>query len=141
MNVIYDAGEMINVGIELGQIEGGMIMGLGWLKSEDLTWDENGAKQRGTWEYKVPMHLDIPRKFSIKLTNKAPEWKNIKNRNYPMSSKHAGESSMVLSLVLKTAVQNAAEAFNPDSDLIILPMKPHHVMQAIKLNKDSIILT
>ena len=52
----------------------GLVMSLGWLKSEDLTWDDNGAKERGTWEYKVPTSLDIPKNFSARLTNVAPEF-------------------------------------------------------------------
>ena len=80
-------------------------MSLGWLKSEDLTWDEKGAKERGTWEYKVPTQLDIPKHFSARLTNVAPEFEIGKNKNYPMSSKGAGESSMVLGLAYKIALQ------------------------------------
>ena len=131
---------MVNVGIELGQIEGGLVMGLGWFRTEDLTWDEGGARERGTWEYKVPMHLDLPRKFSAKLSNSAPEWSKIKDKNYPMSSKGAGESSMVLALAYKTALQNAIEAANPEADLIVLPAKPTHVLAALKLDPSNILL-
>ena len=42
---IYDAGEMLNVGTELGQVEGGLMMGLGWLKLEDLKWDQEAHPQ------------------------------------------------------------------------------------------------
>ena len=46
MDLFYDAGQMINVGIELGQIEGGLMFALGWLKTEHLERDEHGAKVR-----------------------------------------------------------------------------------------------
>ena len=45
MDVVFDAGQMVNIGIELGQIEGGLVMSLGWLKSEHLTYDEHGVQQ------------------------------------------------------------------------------------------------
>ena len=131
---------MVNVGIELGQIEGGLIMGIGWLKMEDLTWDDHGAREHGTWEYKVPMHLDLPKKFSVSLSNEAPEFKNLKNHNFPMSSKGAGEASMALSLVYKNALQNAVEAFNSDAELVRLPTKPEYIFSALKLSKDQLIV-
>jgi len=93
---IYDAGEMLNVGTELGQVEGGLMMGLGWLKLEDLKWDQQDQpQQRGTWKYKVPMHLDIPKNFSCELTNKFVEAEE--KRPFPIGSKQAGESAMLLS--------------------------------------------
>ena len=67
----------------LGQIEGGLMMGLGWIKSEDRTWGKNGTNETGTWHYKAPMHLDIPKNFSAILTNKAPEFEKQPNDNYP----------------------------------------------------------
>ena len=82
MDLYYDAGQMINVGIELGQIEGGLVMALGWLKTETLTWDENGGKESGTWNYKVPMHKDLPKTLNITLNRDAPEFENGKSENY-----------------------------------------------------------
>ena len=67
----------------LGQIEGGLMMGLGWIKSEDRTWGQKGSNESGTWNYKSPMHLDIPKNFSLQLTNVAPEFDKQPNHNYP----------------------------------------------------------
>ena len=58
-------------------------MGLGWIKSEDRTWGKNGTNETGTWHYKAPMHLDIPKNFSAILTNTAPEFEKEPNDNYP----------------------------------------------------------
>ena len=58
-------------------------MGLGWIKSEDRTWGQEGSNESGTWNYKPPMHLDIPKNFSLQLTNVAPEFNKQPNHNYP----------------------------------------------------------
>ena len=81
MDLYYDAGQMINVGIEVGQIEGGLVMALGWLKTETLTWDEKGAKESGTWNYKVPMHKDLPKTLNITHNPDVPEFENGKSKN------------------------------------------------------------
>ena len=87
MDIVFDAGEMINVGIELGQIEGALIMSLGWLKSEELSWknDSYGVEQKGTWNYKVPMHKDIPKTLKIHLNSVAPEFENGNSRKRKQS--------------------------------------------------------
>ncbi|CAG5108120.1 Oidioi.mRNA.OKI2018_I69.chr1.g3642.t1.cds [Oikopleura dioica] len=136
---IYDAGEMLNVGTELGQVEGGLMMGLGWLKMEDLKWDQvSGAKQRGTWEYKVPMHLDIPKKFSCELTNKFLEAEE--KRPFPIGSKQAGEAAMLLSFAYRNALQRAVRKFNPHAKMIELPAKTDHVREAINVQADALVL-
>lgn len=50
------------------------MMSLGWLKMEHLTWDEHGAREGGTWDYKVPMHKDLPKTLNITLNPDAPEF-------------------------------------------------------------------
>ena len=52
-------------------------MSLGWLKTENLTWNNvNGSEQSGTWDYKVPMHKDLPKQLNITLNKAAPEFEN-----------------------------------------------------------------
>jgi len=136
---IYDAGEMLNVGTELGQVEGGLMMGLGWLKLEDQKWDQEAhPQQRGTWEYKVPMHLDIPKNFSCELTNKFVEAEQ--KRPFPIGSKQAGEAAMLLSFAYRNALQRAVRKFNPHAKMIELPAKTDHVRESINVKPDALIL-
>ena len=52
-------------------------MSLGWLKTENLTWNNgSGSEQSGTWDYKVPMHKDLPKRLNITLNKAAPEFEN-----------------------------------------------------------------
>ena len=52
-------------------------MSLGWLKTENLTWNNvTGSEQSGTWDYKVPMHKDLPKNLNITLNKAAPEFEN-----------------------------------------------------------------
>ena len=71
-------------------------MSLGWLKTEQLSWtDENGSDQKGTWDYKVAMHKDIPKIMKIRLNNTAPEFENGNNRKRKRSGISSTRSGKV----------------------------------------------
>ena len=51
-------------------------MDLVWQKTEDLTWDENGARENGAWNYKVPMDKVLPKIRNITLNPEVPDFEN-----------------------------------------------------------------
>ena len=58
-------------------------MSLGWLKTENLTWNNTtGSEQSGTWDYKVLMHKDLPKNLNITLNKAAPEFENGKLKRF-----------------------------------------------------------
>ena len=61
----FDIGDPINLGIELGQIEGGCIMGLGHYQREDMKWNEDGKLLTRGGSYTVPMAGDLPERWHI----------------------------------------------------------------------------
>ena len=64
-----DTGDPVNKALNLGQVESGIIMGLGHYKTEKLTWDENGNVNELCGAYTIPTAADLPDDLSISMTN------------------------------------------------------------------------
>ncbi|XP_023931920.1 indole-3-acetaldehyde oxidase-like, partial [Lingula anatina] len=64
-DILYDCGKSLSPEIDIGQIEGSFVMGLGYWMTEKTRFNlETGRNiTHGTWEYKVPLAKDIPRDF------------------------------------------------------------------------------
>ena len=67
--VIYDCGQSLNPAIDVGQIEGGIVMTLGWFFQEKVEYAPGSGvlKTVGTWEYKPPLSTDIPSFFTVTM--------------------------------------------------------------------------
>ena len=66
VDILHDAGKSLNPAIDLGQIEGGFIQGMGWLTSEELVWDAEGRlRTHAPSTYKIPACSDRPEDFRI----------------------------------------------------------------------------
>lgn len=91
--IVYDCGKSLNPAVDIGQIEGGYVMGLGYLLQERLEYEDNTGVllTTGTWEYKPPMVADIPSLFNVTLI------KNAENKDGILGSKAVGEPSFILS--------------------------------------------
>eukprot|EP00603_Paraphysomonas_imperforata_P007910 CAMPEP_0114426424 /NCGR_PEP_ID=MMETSP0103-20121206/7793_1 /TAXON_ID=37642 ORGANISM="Paraphysomonas imperforata, Strain PA2" /NCGR_SAMPLE_ID=MMETSP0103 /ASSEMBLY_ACC=CAM_ASM_000201 /LENGTH=1459 /DNA_ID=CAMNT_0001595389 /DNA_START=56 /DNA_END=4435 /DNA_ORIENTATION=- len=104
--ILYDCGQSLNPDVDIGQIEGGFVMGLGYICQERVQYDEKGLLDSvGTWEYKPPLAQDIPSVLNVTLLANAP------NRQGILRSKAVGEPSFVLSnsiyFGIKTAIMSA----------------------------------
>ncbi|MDO4592673.1 MAG: molybdopterin-dependent oxidoreductase, partial [Comamonadaceae bacterium] len=68
IDVLYDAGKSINPAIDIGQVEGGFVQGMGWLTTEQLVWNDKGAlTTHAPSTYKIPATGDIPEHFKVQL--------------------------------------------------------------------------
>jgi len=71
-DIVQDCGSSLNENIDVGQIEGGFIQGLGWLTCEELCFSQEGKLlTTGPSTYKLPGSRDIPRAFNVKLLENA----------------------------------------------------------------------
>jgi xanthine dehydrogenase/oxidase len=93
-DIIMDIGNSINYSIDIGQIEGGFIQGVGWVTSEELLVESsNGASlSLGPRTYKIPTVKDIPRQMNVSVLR----GKTYKNLRTIKSSKAIGEPPFFL---------------------------------------------
>lgn len=110
-HIVYDCGISLNPAVDIGQIEGAFIMGLGYFTTEEVVFDQDTGRllTEGTWEYKPPMALDIPLDFSVTLLDDAP------NENGIMRSKATGEPPYIISSSIFFALRQAITSSRDDA--------------------------
>ena len=101
-DALYDAGQSLNPALDIGQVEGGFIQGMGWLTTEELWWNKDGKLMtHAPSTYKIPGVSDCPQDFRVKL---------FKNRNVEDSihrSKAVGEPPLLLPFSVFFAIRDA----------------------------------
>ena len=101
-DALYDAGNSLNPAIDIGQVEGAFIQGMGWLTTEELWWNPAGAlKTHAPSTYKIPSVSDCPEAFRVAL---------FRNRNVEDSihrSKAVGEPPLLLPFSVFFAIRDA----------------------------------
>jgi len=112
-DALYDAGQSLNPAIDIGQVEGAFIQGMGWLTTEELWWNASGKLMtHAPSTYKIPGVSDCPENFNVRL---------FKNRNVTDSihrSKAVGEPPLLLPFSVFLAIRDACSSvaghrFNP----------------------------
>lgn len=103
VDVLHDCGRSLNPAVDLGQIEGGLVQGIGWLTSEELVWDERGRlRTHGPSTYKIPTAGDRPRITNITLFDGAPNRKPTIHK-----SRAVGEPPLMLATAVLHAIADA----------------------------------
>jgi xanthine dehydrogenase large subunit len=128
-HIIQDCGTSLNPAVDIGQIEGAFVQGLGWLMMEELVWDAEGAlKTHAPSTYKIPTARDVPPVFVTKLLENAPNAKPTIFR-----SKAVGEPPFMLATACFLAVQAAvASAAGWNAALsLTAPATPEAVLRAL----------
>ncbi len=104
-DILHDTGKPINKNIDIGQIEGGFVQGMGWCTSENCTWDSKGnLLNNSPATYKIPGIADIPADFRVEAFTETPDSKVVKG------SKAVGEPPFMLALSVWFAVKDAVSA-------------------------------
>jgi len=102
-DIVHDAGRSLNPALDLGQVEGGFVQGLGWLTMEELWWDEAGRLQtHAPSTYKIPAVSDLPADFRVRLW---PRGENVEDTVF--RSKAVGEPPLMLALSVWHAIKDA----------------------------------
>jgi len=101
-DILMDLGRPINKGLDIGQIQGAFVQGMGWLTLEKLFYsDEGKLLSVGPSTYKIPAIHDIPRDWKIELLNNGGNLKNLRG------TKAVGEPPLLLAISIWSAIQNA----------------------------------
>ena len=104
-DVLHDAGRSINPAIDIGQVEGAFIQGMGWLTTEELWWNKNGKLMtHAPSTYKIPTVNDCPPDFRVHLFNNA----NVEDSIH--RSKALGEPPLLLPFSVFFAIRDAVAA-------------------------------
>lgn len=104
-DILHDVGDSINPAIDLGQVEGGYIQGVGWCTTEECKWDAKGNLLNHSPDtYKIPNVQDIPKDFRTELL------KNVPNPHTIHSSKAVAEPPLMLALSCWLAIKDAISA-------------------------------
>ncbi|MEI8049241.1 MAG: xanthine dehydrogenase molybdopterin binding subunit [Bacteroidota bacterium] len=104
-DILHDVGDSLNPDIDLGQIEGGFIQGVGWVTTEEIKWDKKGHLLTHSPDtYKIPTVNDIPDIFNVTLLEGYPNEGTIRK------SKAIGEPPLMLAFSVWLAIKDAVSA-------------------------------
>lgn len=104
-DILHDVGDSLNPRIDIGQVEGGFIQGLGWVTTEEVKWDDKGNLLTHSPDtYKIPSVQDIPKDFRVQLLDGVP------NPNTIRRSKAVAEPPLMLALSPWLAIKDALSA-------------------------------
>ena len=104
-DALYDAGKSLNPAIDIGQVEGAFIQGMGWLTTEELWWNAGGKLMtHAPSTYKIPGVSDCPEDFRVKLYDNSNVTDSIHR------SKAVGEPPLLLPFSVFFAIRDAVSA-------------------------------
>ena len=126
-DILHDCGDSLNPGVDLGQVEGGYVQGVGWLTSEELWWDAAGVlATHAPSTYKIPTCSDLAPDFRVKLTE------NMANREKTIfRSKAVGEPPLMLALSAFLALRDAVAGNDLMMPNLDAPATPEAILRAL----------
>lgn len=129
-DILHDTGRSLNPAIDLGQVEGGFIQGMGWLTTEELVWDDKGRlRTHAPSTYKIPLASDRPKIFNVALTDWSQAYEPTVHR-----SKAVGEPPLPLGLSVLHALSDAVASIADHRicPRLDAPATPERVLMAIE---------
>ena len=107
-DILHDVGSSLNPAIDLGQVEGAFIQGMGWVTTEELVWDGKGRlATHAPATYKIPVASDTPERFRTRLHMRPNATESI------YRSKAVGEPPFMLGIAVYCAILDAVHACAP----------------------------
>eukprot|EP00743_Colponemidia_sp_Colp-15_P003976 GILK01004288.1.p1 GENE.GILK01004288.1~~GILK01004288.1.p1 ORF type:complete len:1351 (-),score=243.88 GILK01004288.1:135-4187(-) len=100
-DIVYDCGQSLNPAVDVGQIEGAFVQGIGFYLNEEIYYHLGNIENNGTWDYKPPFSADIPIEFNVSFLKDSPNPVGI------FRSKASAEPPLMLSASVLFAVKEA----------------------------------
>ncbi len=137
VDILHDVGQSLNPAIDIGQIEGGFVQGMGWLTTEELVWNDNGLLlSNNAATYKIPAISDIPEDFRVNLFEEDPS-----KAQTIYNSKAVGEPPFMLAIsvwsALKDAISNATGKNNKSTLKLDTPATPETILWAVEAARED----
>jgi xanthine dehydrogenase large subunit len=130
VDILHETGRSLNKAIDIGQIEGGFIQGMGWLTTEELVWDAKGRlRTHAPSTYKIPLASDRPKIFNVKLADWPEAGEPTIHR-----SKAVGEPPFCLGIAVFHAISDAVAsvADHRICPRLDAPATPERVLMAVE---------
>ncbi|MBX2848356.1 MAG: xanthine dehydrogenase molybdopterin binding subunit [Acidiferrobacterales bacterium] len=138
-DIVHDVGNSINPDIDIGQIKGAFIQGMGWLTTEELSWQNQGEKSgqlisNCPANYKIPTAVDTPDIFNVSLYPQA------NNEETPYHSKAVGEPPLMLGISVWCALRDACASIadykiSPNLEIPATPENVYKTIQSLTANE------
>ena len=129
VDILHDVGRSLNPAIDIGQIEGAFVQGMGWLTTEELVFDQQGRlRTHAPSTYKIPCASDVPEDFRVAL------YKSPGNREDTIyRSKAVGEPPLMLGIAVWAAIFNAVASLKPGRiPKLDTPATPEAILRAVR---------
>lgn len=111
VDILHDVGHSINPAIDIGQIEGGFVQGMGWLTTEELVWNAKGKlATHAPSTYKIPATGDVPERLKVDL------WPEPNREDNVFGSKAVGEPPFMLAISVWEAIRDAVAQARGDGE-------------------------
>ena len=128
VDIVHDCGDSLNPAVDLGQVEGGYVQGVGWLTSEELCWNEAGElTTHAPSTYKIPTCSDLAPDFRVQLLQNAGNREDTIYR-----SKAVGEPPLMLGISAFHAIRDAIATDEKPLPDLQAPATPEAVLKAIE---------
>jgi xanthine dehydrogenase large subunit len=127
-DVLHDVGNSLNPALDIGQIEGGFVQGMGWLTTEELVFSNAGKLlTHAPSTYKIPCASDVPEDFRVAL------FKGEGNKvDTIYRSKAVGEPPLMLAISVWCAVMDAVASVKPGMvPQLDAPATPEAILRAV----------
>jgi xanthine dehydrogenase large subunit len=127
IDILHDVGRSINPALDIGQIEGAFVQGMGWLTTEELVYDDQGhLLTHAPSTYKIPVSSDVPADFRVALFDGSNREETI------YRSKAVGEPPLMLAISVFAAIADAVHSLNPGQPVALdAPATPEAILNAI----------
>jgi xanthine dehydrogenase large subunit len=127
VDILHDVGRSINPALDIGQIEGAFVQGMGWLTTEELVYDDKGRLlTHAPSTYKIPVASDVPVDFRVALFDGSNREETI------YRSKAVGEPPLMLGISVFAAIADAIHSVNPGKPVALdAPATPEAILKAL----------
>ncbi len=127
-DLLHDVGASINPALDIGQVEGGFIQGMGWLTTEELVFDPKGRlATHAPATYKIPVASDVPPVFNTRLHMRPNPTASV------YRSKAVGEPPLMLAISVYSAILDAVHATNRKGHpKLEAPCTPESILNAVR---------
>ena len=135
-DILHDCGRSLNRAIDIGQVEGGFIQGMGWLTTEELWWDDKGRlRTHAPSTDKIPLASDRPKIFNVALTDWSQAYEPTIHRSKAVGEPPLPHGMSVLHALSDAVASVAEHRICPRLDA---PATPERVLMAIERLKKEL---